>query len=353
MPFEEFTIISGGQTGVDRAALDWAIKNGVTHGGWCPLGRKAEDGPIAARYALKETPTEKYVQRTEWNVRDSDATIIMSIKPVLSGGSQKTLDFARKQRKPCLVLAQRARDQDAAMRLHRFVQEHSIKTLHIAGPRASEEPEVGQFVEAVLNDWRDLLAAAPPAVPTLSTPRLVLRPFNPADAPELARLAGMREIANTTIAIPHPYTEADALDWIGRVTEAAAKGTEVAYAVTTDGSLAGGVGLREINPVHSVAELGIWIAAGLWGKGYGTEAAAAVVRFGFEHLQLNRICAHHMLRNPGSGRMLQKVGMTVEGRLRQRVRKWGVFEDVVVLAILREDWLKKSNVPAGRQPSPK
>ena len=342
MRIEDFTIVSGGQTGVDRAALDWAIKNGVAHGGWCPLGRKAEDGPIAARYALKETPTTHYVQRTEWNVRDSDATVIMSIKPVLSGGSQKTLDFARKQRKPCLVLSQRASENDAASRLHRFVQEHRIKVLHIAGPRASEEPEVEKFVEAVLEHWRELLASQP-GLPTISTTRCVLRPLTAADAPEVARLAGMREIADTTIAIPHPYSEDQAREWISCVTEAAAKGTEIAYAVTVNNRLAGGVGLREINPVHGVAELGAWIAAGLWGKGYGTEATAALVRFGFEQLQLNRICAHHMARNPGSGRMLEKIGMKVEGRLRQRVRKWGVFEDVIVLAILREEWMKHSN----------
>src|SRR5262249_2486091 len=154
---------------------------------------------IAERYSLKETPTGHYVQRTEWNVRDSDATIIISIKPVLSGGSQKTLELARKQRKPCLVLSQRTNNEDAATRLHRFVQEHRVKILHVAGPRASEEPEVGQFVEAVLEHWRELLAAAPPTVLTLSTPRCVLRPLTATDAPELARLAGMREIADTTI----------------------------------------------------------------------------------------------------------------------------------------------------------
>jgi predicted Rossmann-fold nucleotide-binding protein len=80
-------IISGGQTGADRAALDFAIKHGMPHGGWCPQGRIAEDGPIDAKYQLHETPSADYVQRTEWNVRDSDGTVIFSVGKELSGCS--------------------------------------------------------------------------------------------------------------------------------------------------------------------------------------------------------------------------------------------------------------------------
>ena len=98
-------IISGGQTGADRAALDWAIAHGVPHGGWCPKGRKAEDGPIDARYKLVETTSSDYLQRTEWNVRDSDGTVVFSIATMLTGGSKKTVDLARKHRKPVLHLS--------------------------------------------------------------------------------------------------------------------------------------------------------------------------------------------------------------------------------------------------------
>ena len=84
--------------------------------------------------------------------------------------------------------------------------------------------------------------------------------------------------------------------------------------------------------------MGFWIGMDWWGKGYATEAAQEVIRYGFEHLKLNRVYAHHMVRNPASGRVLEKVGMKREGLLRQRVRKWGVFEDVVLMAILNEDW---------------
>ena len=80
-------IISGGQTGADRAALDWAITHGIRHGGWCPAGRRAEDGAIPDRYCLQETPGRNYHQRTKWNVRDSDATLIITQAAELTGGS--------------------------------------------------------------------------------------------------------------------------------------------------------------------------------------------------------------------------------------------------------------------------
>lgn len=96
-------IISGGQTGADRAALDWAIENNVPHGGWCPKGRRAEDGLIDAKYQLKETPSSHYPQRTEWNVRDSYGTVIFSLAERLSGGSLKTLEFAVKQAASLLI----------------------------------------------------------------------------------------------------------------------------------------------------------------------------------------------------------------------------------------------------------
>src|SRR5229473_2876346 len=93
-------IVSGGQTGADRAALDFAIAHQIPHGGWCPKGRKCEDGTLADRYELKETPSNDYPQRTEWNVRDSDGTVIFSIAPVLTGGSKQTVNLAMKHQKP-------------------------------------------------------------------------------------------------------------------------------------------------------------------------------------------------------------------------------------------------------------
>ena len=99
------SIVSGGQTGADRAALDWALEHGVACGGWCPKGRKAEDGVIHAKYPLKESSSSSYLQRTEWNVRDSDGTVIFSLAPKLTGGSLKTKEFARKRNKPWIHIS--------------------------------------------------------------------------------------------------------------------------------------------------------------------------------------------------------------------------------------------------------
>ena len=144
-------ILSGGQTGADRAALDWAIEHGVPHGGWCPKGRKAEDGQIDPKYELKETPNPDYVQRTEWNVRDSAGTVVFSIASVLTGGSKKTVDLARKHQKPVLHLSRDGGPREPEQELLRFLRKHHIQVLNAAGPRASKEPEVENFVREVLD----------------------------------------------------------------------------------------------------------------------------------------------------------------------------------------------------------
>jgi hypothetical protein len=144
-------IVSGGQTGVDRAALDWAIEHGVPHGGWCPQGRRAEDGEIGPQYLLKETPLAQYVQRTEWNVRDSDGTVLVTLDNRLSGGTRQTLQFARRHKKPCLHLARTVPMERTVTALRTFIRDHGIKTLNFAGSRDSDEPGVGEFVRAILD----------------------------------------------------------------------------------------------------------------------------------------------------------------------------------------------------------
>jgi hypothetical protein len=143
-------IISGGQTGADRAALDWAIRHGVPHGGWCPRGRAAEDGPISKCYALRQTQAADYAERTERNVLDSDGTVIFSRRRNLTGGSKLTCDLAVKHGKPVLHL--HARSLRPAARLAHFVRQHEIAILNVAGPRASQEPEIAQFVTRVLDE---------------------------------------------------------------------------------------------------------------------------------------------------------------------------------------------------------
>ena len=145
------TIISGGQTGADRAALDFAIAHGFTHGGWCPRGRRAEDGEILPCYSLRETPSKHYSQRTKWNVRDSDATVVFSAKLQLTGGTRLTYELAQRLGKPVLLLSRDEHDvQSATAQLRKFVDQHSVHALNVAGPRASQEPELGAFVTEVL-----------------------------------------------------------------------------------------------------------------------------------------------------------------------------------------------------------
>ena len=178
-----------------------------------------------------------------------------------------------------------------------------------------------------------------PATPTIRTARLLLRPFARADASAVTEFAGAFEIADTTISIPHPYSLELAIDWIAGHRRARQRGQGFRFAITQAESaqLVGCVELRNIDHEHAQAELGFWVATRFWRLGYASEAGSAVVRFGFESLGLNRIYAFHMARNPASGKVLQKLGMQREGVLRQRVKKWGRFEDVMAYAVLRSD----------------
>lgn len=145
------TIVSGGQTGADRAALDFAIEKKILHGGWCPKGRLAEDGALAKKYKLQETPDSDYTQRTLWNVRDSDGTVIVSIAKTLEGGSKKTEEFALELGKPVVHISKQ-RDKHPARILKSFLKKNEIRILNIAGPRASKEAGVYEFVQEILEN---------------------------------------------------------------------------------------------------------------------------------------------------------------------------------------------------------
>ncbi|RMH03635.1 MAG: molybdenum cofactor carrier [Nitrospirae bacterium] len=134
-------IISGGQSGVDRAALDAAIDCGLQVGGWCPRGRKAEDGPLPLRYPLKETPSPHPAQRTAWNVREADGTLIFSPSP-LSGGTALTLKIASRLQKPCLLIS--LEHPLSPQRVCSWIDGHGIATLNVAGPRESSCPGIYQ-----------------------------------------------------------------------------------------------------------------------------------------------------------------------------------------------------------------
>jgi RimJ/RimL family protein N-acetyltransferase len=173
----------------------------------------------------------------------------------------------------------------------------------------------------------------------LRTARLLLRSLEREDIPALVRLAGVKEIAATTLNIPHPYAEGDAQSFLDKANEDFRAGSSVTFAISMlpGRELCGAVGLS-IAEAHNHAELGYWIGAPFWGKGYVTEAATAAVAFGFETLRLRRIYAHHFAGNTASQRVLEKIGMRHEGRFRQHIRKWDRFIDVENYGLLAEEF---------------
>ena len=140
-------VVSGGQTGVDRAALDVAIELGLDHGGWCPAGRRAEDGPIDEIYRLKETDSAEYAVRTERNVVDSDATLIIC-RGEPTGGTVLTLRLARRHGKPVLVVSPTGRGAAAAAR--KWLIDGAVEVLNVAGPRESTSPGFGKLARGFL-----------------------------------------------------------------------------------------------------------------------------------------------------------------------------------------------------------
>lgn len=178
-----------------------------------------------------------------------------------------------------------------------------------------------------------------PAQPTLHTERLMLRPFTLEDAPAVVVLANDPDIAANTLSFPYPYELPMAEEWIAGQPERWEKGELANFAIVLreGNALAGSIGLI-VSAQHERAELGYWVGRPFWGAGYCTEAARAVVDFGFRELGLNRVQAHHFTRNPASGQVLRKIGMRHEGHLRQWLRKGGVYEDAELFGILREEY---------------
>ena len=143
----DFRLITGGQSGADAAALDWAIGCDVNHGGWCPRGRRSEVGLIPAHYLLSETPLSNYLQRTEWNVRDSDATVIFTLTDALDGGSKRTAQFADKLHRPWMNFRPGVHEKYLAQ----FLIRNKVTTLNVAGKRESSAPGIYRFVFDTLN----------------------------------------------------------------------------------------------------------------------------------------------------------------------------------------------------------
>jgi [ribosomal protein S5]-alanine N-acetyltransferase len=183
----------------------------------------------------------------------------------------------------------------------------------------------------------------------IETLRLKLRPYHEEDIDQMLPLIGAREVAVTTLRIPHPYTEKDAREFIA----ATRQGNELRRAIIlrNTGRLIGGVGLN-VEDSHSRAELGYWIGVPYWGQGYATEASLAMLRYGFERLRLNRIFASHFAGNEASARVLKKLGMRFEGSQRDHIRKWDRFIDLELYGMLLEEWSAgQSSKPSNAGPA--
>lgn len=155
-------IISGGQTGADQAALQAAMDLGIAVGGWCPAGRRTECGPLSTRFPLRETPSSTYEERTEWNVRDAELTLIFSPKP-LTGGTKLTVSLARRLKRPCFVYEMHGlMQEDLALE---WLRSHPWQRLNVAGPRESTCPGIYQFtyehLRRLLQRYQRLLAMDP------------------------------------------------------------------------------------------------------------------------------------------------------------------------------------------------
>jgi hypothetical protein len=146
-PIRVTRIVSGGQTGVDRGALEAAIELGIDHGGWCPKGRRAEDGIIPERYRVVETESAEYAPRTERNVADSDATLLICWEPP-TGGTALTVQLAQELMKPYRIVD--PEHPAAASETRQWLVAHAIRVLNVAGPRESNRPGASEQTKRFL-----------------------------------------------------------------------------------------------------------------------------------------------------------------------------------------------------------
>jgi RimJ/RimL family protein N-acetyltransferase len=178
---------------------------------------------------------------------------------------------------------------------------------------------------------------------TLEIKRLLLRPLTTDDSGRIEELARDYDVAKSTLNIPHPYPEGSAIQFIESVLTAERNNKIVMFAITKKESqlLIGLINLNLAAP-YKRGELAYWIGKQYWGKGYGTEATKALLEYGFNHLNLNRIFAASFSSNPGSWRIMEKVGLKYEGTLKQHVARFGQFYDLVYYGLLKKEFEKEN-----------
>lgn len=179
---------------------------------------------------------------------------------------------------------------------------------------------------------------------TIQTTRLLLRPLEMTDAPDIQRLAGDLEIASTTKDIEHPYEDGMAEKWIGSCQKKAQSGELIHFAITlAENNAFIGAATLHLEADGNGAELSYWIGKPFWNQGYASEAAKALVNHGFYELSLDRIYAAHFTRNPASGRVLVNAGMLYEGTQLGPTIKWGNMEQLELYGVSREQFLKRKS----------
>jgi RimJ/RimL family protein N-acetyltransferase len=173
----------------------------------------------------------------------------------------------------------------------------------------------------------------------LETPSLILRAMRESDIPSFVKYAGDPLVAETTLRVPHPYTEADAWNFYHAARDGRESGSWLPNILErkSDGQFVGAMGLN-LSFEFRRGELGYWIGVPFWNNGYATEAARALIDYGFETLDLIRVQANHFTANPASGRVMQKAGMTYEGTLRQYFIRFGIPRDAAFYGIVRSEW---------------
>jgi RimJ/RimL family protein N-acetyltransferase len=192
---------------------------------------------------------------------------------------------------------------------------------------------------AVLERTESPLSSFPVTPPRLTTRRLVLRAIRDDDRDQIQRLAADRDIAATTMTIPHPYPEGAAESWIAHQREEFQAQKTIVFAIAEKESdlLIGTIALM-VKQEDQRGELGYWLGVPYWNQGFISEAAAEVLRYAFATMQLRRVWALHFHTNPASGAVMRKLGMRHEGVLREHAVKWGEVVDYHCYGILREEW---------------
>lgn len=183
-------------------------------------------------------------------------------------------------------------------------------------------------------------------IPSLETERLILRPFSPADAPDVHKLVGDRAIAEMTVNVPYPYREGMAEEWISWHQKEFNSGHGVTFAIADrdEGCLVGAIALRRVTE-DGQGTLGYWIGMPYWNRGFCTEAGLALLEYAFSEMGVMKIQATHLRRNPASGRVMQKLGMTYRGSEKRFVDKWERFEDFELYEISKTEWKVRASNP--------